>query len=153
MLTPPSNQTIQEFEDVHFSCAFSGKPRPTIHWFKDISSNLLKNTSTIHITSSGSWSRLTIRRGHIGHEGMYICVANNTLGTVSGKAYLSVTSKYLSVWVSRSQRYLGNSDIALASHNVHSSTTKFCDKSSVPPSSTEKRCTTKMNKNYPSHTI
>lgn len=70
------------------SCTVSGKPRPTIQWFKD--DKPISNDQLISIESVAGMCRLVIRSTKGYHSGIYKVVAENPRGKATCEASLRV---------------------------------------------------------------
>ena len=75
------NITVNETNPIDLRCEASGYPAPTITWIKD--GRLIHSRSVFRIERS---SRI--------HSGVYVCIANNTVGTAEMEIFVSVYCKY-----------------------------------------------------------
>ena len=92
---------------VELSCEASGFPRPTIEWRRTVdvddaspstsaTSSLtmtLSERATVRQLSPGGPSILVLDRVQFDDEGEYVCVAENQMGAVESRAWLSVYEK------------------------------------------------------------
>ena len=84
---------VSEDESVTLSCNVDSRPTTSIEvsWFKDNSTTPLQDNGHINIGSSGSIYELTISSVMATDEGIYKCVANNTLIPQDDAAYITLT--------------------------------------------------------------
>ena len=95
----PDNLMVVEPEDATFSCLATGRPRPTIAWFRLSSFTLLQPSSGSfsiveqEIGERGRRSNLSIIGTQPFDAGGYGCVAVNEPGTTTEQATLVVHGK------------------------------------------------------------
>lgn len=85
----PSDATILAGESVQFQCKVGGDPTPNILWRRDDGKMPIGRA---HILDDKS---LRIENVTPEDEGLYICDAENLVGTISARASLTVHCKYL----------------------------------------------------------
>ena len=94
-----SSVTEKETATATFHCYFEGKPWPDVDWFRN-DTKLVIDNSRVTVSKTGDvtngMSTLTIRKLNRTDEGMYKCVANNTImsSVSSEEAKLTVNCKY-----------------------------------------------------------
>ena len=88
MIIPPSiNSSYNEVVKVDVTCNATGKPTPTVTWFRE-------GSSKVHSTGKGS-ATLSFSSVSRIDAGQYRCKANNTAGTnETGALTLVVHCKY-----------------------------------------------------------
>lgn len=69
-------------------CKAEGNPLPTVQWYKD--EVCIENNPEYQITYNNGEALLKIERTNTSHNGKYICVATNRLGSDSTTAKLFV---------------------------------------------------------------
>lgn len=84
-----------EGKDIKLTCKISGKPTPTIEWFRD--DDKVKPDKRIKIDYDGTESILLIKKTILDDEGLYKCVATNDNGTVSTSAELLVDEQKVNI--------------------------------------------------------
>lgn len=67
----------------------SGKPQPTVEWYKD--NKKIIEDKRIHIKTDGENSTLIIKPSHYNDKGVYKCVATNESGSVTVTSDVVVT--------------------------------------------------------------
>ena len=89
-----SNQTLDEGNDASFRCEAEAYPMPiTFNWFKNLTK--ISQNAEFSIISSGSESRLTVRRIQKDSASWYRCSGQNTVGTGEKKSvFLKVRCKF-----------------------------------------------------------
>ncbi|KAJ7386428.1 hypothetical protein OS493_008553 [Desmophyllum pertusum] len=75
----PQNKTIKEGEIVILSCTVVGVPAPDVIWTKD--GQTLPVDQRLNVSSRENTSTLTITNVVRGDQGLYRCVANNSVNT------------------------------------------------------------------------
>ena len=96
--TAPEHHTVVRSENATFSCQATGIPTPTISWWKEESGILfeivqMEGTTVIEEEEDEAGSRhstLTILSTQISDAGMYVCIAENVVGTDTATAELIV---------------------------------------------------------------
>ena len=85
--------TVSEDESVTLSCNVDGRPTTSIEvsWFKDNGTTPLQDNGRINIGSSGSTYELTISSATATDQGIYKCVAINTLIPQNSAANITLT--------------------------------------------------------------
>ena len=76
----------EENENVTIACIFTGQPLPSITWSKAVGSLPEERTGVKNAT-------VTISRVTRNDGGIYICKAENILGSAIGKAHLMIFSR------------------------------------------------------------
>ena len=99
---PPVNQTVSQSADVELSCVVSGVPLAQVEWLRDTEEGLIAVTfddPSVQINTTDSdmevISTLTLFSIELSQSGAYICSVNNSLGTETAQAYITVYSKYM----------------------------------------------------------
>ena len=95
ILDPPDNLTVVEYQDATFSCLATGRPRPTITWFRLSDMTQLQSSAdfTIQDMEIGDRERrnnLTIIGTKPSDAGDYFCMAVNEPGIDMDQATLTV---------------------------------------------------------------
>ena len=91
ILIGPSNVSQLERYNISFQCSAVAEPIHTVEWFFDgISLSDGGDKYTVVPVSSLSYGTLTIHNLEVNDTGKYTCLVNNTHGSVSASAYLSV---------------------------------------------------------------
>ena len=95
-----SNQTLDEGNDASFTCEAEAYPMSiTFNWFKNLTK--ISGNAEFLIVSSGSESRLTVRRIQKDSASWYRCSGQNTVGTGEKKSvFLKVRCKFPLSWSS-----------------------------------------------------
>ena len=97
VLVPPSfketlhDETLLDSADLHFQVIASGKPSPSIQWFKDGSE--LKTDKRSRVTSGKDTSTLLIKKVDTSDSGRYSCFLQNDAGNEMTEATVTVNSK------------------------------------------------------------
>uniref|UniRef100_A0A5S6QID3 Ig-like domain-containing protein n=1 Tax=Trichuris muris TaxID=70415 RepID=A0A5S6QID3_TRIMR len=84
----PVNVDADINQSVTFTCRAGGYPRPRVQWF--FNGALLRDTGRIRLTSGGQL--LLIQVTDVKDNGVYTCVAENTISQASATAFLQVRS-------------------------------------------------------------
>ena len=79
---------------VKFECKVVGVPEPEITWYRD-NEKLKEEPNKIRIESEEGVQRLVIENVDVGHEGVFVCVAENVAGKAETAAELKVESWFL----------------------------------------------------------
>ncbi|XP_064619618.1 titin-like isoform X3 [Lineus longissimus] len=82
-------------EDTHplvLQCKVTGDPRPTIKWYKD--GKILKHDQDFQQMFVGETAKLDVFEIFPDDEGVYKCVAKNSVGECSTECYLTVTGPH-----------------------------------------------------------
>lgn len=85
-LQEPEDVTAMKGEDIVLDCDVSGDPSPTILWHRE-------DGTLPHGRTSIQNGKLSIQDVTPKDEGVYVCEAQNTVGTISVSATLSVHGK------------------------------------------------------------
>ena len=89
----PTDVTVVEGDTVMFRCLATATPFPTVAWiFND---TVLSYGAKYQLGSDNEFGTLTIQNPTFDDRGRYRCVYNNTLGSVTASAYLSVQGNYM----------------------------------------------------------
>ena len=95
--TLPMNVTVEAPQAAMFTCSAEGSPVPTISWQRialDGVETVIVAGGNIMISESSSGftttSNLTLSPTDIRLNGVYVCITNNSLGTVNSSAVLTV---------------------------------------------------------------
>ena len=95
---PPTSVNEKLGLRVTFHCTVRGFPRPTLLWTKDnIILDVSNETEIAQQEDSGkieTFTSLTIVQAKRSDTGVYVCQANNSAGTTSKAANLTVLGKY-----------------------------------------------------------
>ncbi|RVE42674.1 hypothetical protein evm_012676 [Chilo suppressalis] len=91
IILPPVSKEVIRASTVRFNCSASGRPAPTITWYKD--GRLLQLGGRFNMRSSTSGNRYQLVVGGVtsADAGVYQCFASNAVSTVSSWAALAVT--------------------------------------------------------------
>ena len=106
ILDPPDNLTVVEYQDATFSCLATGRPRPTITWFRLSDLTLLQpspgNFSIVEqeIGERERSSNLSIIGTQPSDASAYVCTAVNEPGTTAEQATLTVNGEIDSCTIS-----------------------------------------------------
>ena len=92
-VSDPDDLTALSGEDVKLKCDVSGDPKPSVVWHRE--------DGNLPITG-----RISINNGHLllisgvttADEGVYICEAQNSVGTISSSVSLAVHGKNLLIY-------------------------------------------------------
>ncbi|CAJ0933934.1 unnamed protein product, partial [Mesorhabditis belari] len=90
MLDKDKNRTVIENKTVTLSCPATGKPEPSITWFKDGERLDVKNISTIVATAQLIKNEIKITRVNAKDSGRFTCEAKNVAGVDEQDVVLSV---------------------------------------------------------------
>ena len=82
-LQEPDDVTAMDSDDVTMECEVGGDPRPTVLWHRE-------DGTLPHGKTSIQDGKLSISHVTPKDEGVYVCEAQNTVGTISVSATLSV---------------------------------------------------------------
>ncbi|PIO73038.1 immunoglobulin I-set domain protein [Teladorsagia circumcincta] len=74
-----TNRSVLEHEEIHLECMITGKPAPSITWYKDGLKLMLENRM-LHYTDRKGITRLNIMKSIPQDSGEYTCEASNALG-------------------------------------------------------------------------
>ena len=95
--TPPVSATVEAPQPAVFTCSAVGSPVPTISWLRialDGSETVILEGGNIMISESSVGftvtSSLTLSSTDINLNGVYVCIANTTQGTVNASAMLTI---------------------------------------------------------------
>ena len=83
----PEDVTALKGEDITLECEVGGDPNPTILWHREDGNLPHGKTQIIN-------GKLSIKDVTPKDEGVYVCEAQNTVGTISVSATLSVHGKW-----------------------------------------------------------
>ncbi|OQV21525.1 Roundabout-like protein 2 [Hypsibius exemplaris] len=100
VITPPQDITALADDNIVFECKVVGDPLPLVTWYKKDSRRSLAD-SRFKIQDDGG---LRINRVGAVDEGTYVCQADNSMGSVSESATLTVHSRPTIVMAPRDQR-------------------------------------------------
>lgn len=90
-LTPDSMVTVLNFTDIVLDCMASGEPPPTIVWTHN--NEPVVSEPRVKVLANGS---LAIKMLTMSDNGLYVCTAENPLGTArSDSALLMVECMYI----------------------------------------------------------
>lgn len=84
----PHNTKAIEGSNVFLDCKVNGEPKPSVTWFKD-DIPILKHERLLIFPNS----TLEIVAAQIEDEGVYSCMANNSLGSSVKEAQVIITGK------------------------------------------------------------
>jgi Immunoglobulin I-set domain len=87
VITPPQDVTALADDNVVFECKVVGDPLPTVTWHKKDSRKVMATDSRFQTQDDGG---LRINRVSVADEGAYFCQADNSMGSVSETAVLTV---------------------------------------------------------------
>lgn len=97
---PRAHSSVSANGRIELACEASGYPRPSIEWRRtaaDESSSdggpvymLLSERATVRQSPGGGLSTLVIDRVQVDDEGEYVCVAENQIGAVESRSWVSV---------------------------------------------------------------
>lgn len=87
-LDDPEDVTVLSGEDVTLQCNVNGDPDPSVVWHREDG-----QVQKIGKTSINNGHYLTISKVTPEDEGVYICEARNSVGTISSSVSLSVHGK------------------------------------------------------------
>jgi hypothetical protein len=91
--THPSDTTRNEGQTVTLVCSVSGKPTPTVQWYKD--GQVLNISADPRLTKDPGSSSLTITNLIRSDEGGYVCTATNNISiSSSNQGFLEVNCEY-----------------------------------------------------------
>lgn len=90
-------KSVETFEgkNAKLTCKVSGKPEPTIEWFKD--DRKVKPDDRIKVVYDGTDSTFVIKITMLDDEGLYKCVATNENGTVSTSGELIIEEQKVNI--------------------------------------------------------
>ncbi|EYC10055.1 hypothetical protein Y032_0057g2742 [Ancylostoma ceylanicum] len=74
-----ANRSVFENDEILLECSVTGKPTPTITWYKD-GLKLMYETRMLHYTDRKGFTRLNIMKAKPSDSGEYTCEATNALG-------------------------------------------------------------------------
>lgn len=83
----PRNATVYPGEDVEITCVSSGKPKPTVEWYKN--NNLLSSQGRVTVSSRA----VIISQVETSDSGYYKCQSSHNYGEDSDRMYLNVIKK------------------------------------------------------------
>ena len=84
-----------EEQDIRLDCVVSGKPTPTVKWYKDGKEIEQDNTNyLLHFDNETGFASLTIKRVNRNDAGRFTCVARNVLGSCATSSTVNVKGKY-----------------------------------------------------------
>lgn len=89
----PSSKVVKEKDSVSFTCAANSDPKPRVTWQLPNGTVVSKETASsgnIHVLQNNT---LNIEIVQEDNQGIYACIASNSVGTRKVKATLSVQSK------------------------------------------------------------
>ena len=75
----PNNTTRKEGENVILSCTVAGNPAPDVIWTKDGQTLNIPADQRLNVSFTENTSSLTITNVVRGDQGLYRCVANNSV--------------------------------------------------------------------------
>ena len=78
--------TVKEGEVAHIECRASGKPRPTVEWYKDGNFLKVQRSDKMVVTAQA----ITIMSVQLADHGKYKCKATNKNGETPGYMTLDV---------------------------------------------------------------
>ena len=91
----PVEQTVRQSARVELLCMVSGFPLPQVEWLT--SGLTVMQDRNVTVTESSSQftvnSILTLRSIQLSDAGLYVCLANNSLGLSTAQANVTVYSK------------------------------------------------------------
>ena len=90
------NYTTQELVNIALSCAFTGKPTPTIQWYHNQQTQLTDSIgyNILTVTNGNAISsELTIVNIIPNNGGQYTCVATNIIGNATTNGTINITGK------------------------------------------------------------
>ncbi|BHF58896.1 Roundabout 1 [Sparganum proliferum] len=105
-ITRPSNQTVNEGEDVLLLCETSGSPKPSVYWDLPNQRPLFPEDSfeNVRLHDNGN---LEIRSVRMNNSGVYQCSAHSSYGVIHATAILHVRP------LPRAPMFRDDSDLAL----------------------------------------
>jgi len=86
-----SDLIVIEDETCFLSCKAEGNPLPTVQWYKD--EVCIDNNPQYQITYNNGDALLKIEHTNITHNGKYVCVATNRLGSDSTASKLFISGE------------------------------------------------------------
>lgn len=86
------DQTVGDGEQLQLSCQVKGDPEPQISWTKN--GQVITSSDVIDLKYKKGTATLTINEVFPEDEGIYVCVATNSIGSVNTKSKLTVKRKY-----------------------------------------------------------
>ena len=96
-ISNPENLTVTEGEDVNLQCEVSGNPIPDVRWTKDGEAVNIRD-QRINVSFMGNTSILRIVSVVQADQGLYRCVANNSVNTTTSyPGSLTVHCEYLNI--------------------------------------------------------
>ena len=96
---PPVGLTVEQSSSVELSCNVSGVPLPLVEWFTNSSDGLTAVTVNRNVViesmegENGVSSTLTLLSIQLSESGVYLCMANNSLGFDTAQAQVYVFGK------------------------------------------------------------
>lgn len=84
--------TIVDGEQLQLSCQVEGDPEPQISWSKN--GKLITSSDIIDLKYKRGTATLIINEVFPEDEGVYVCKATNSIGSVETKSKLTVKRKY-----------------------------------------------------------
>jgi len=96
-ISNPRNSTVIRGQNVTLECEVNGNPAPDVRWTKDEDAVNLAH-ARINVSLTGNTSSLTIVSLVQADQGLYRCVANNSISTVTSyPGKLTVQCEFLIV--------------------------------------------------------
>ena len=96
---PPVGLTVEQSSSVELSCNVSGVPLPQVEWFTNSSDGLTPVDDNVVIGSmeneNGVSSTLTLLSIQLSESGVYLCMANNSLGFDTAQTLITVYCKWI----------------------------------------------------------
>ena len=94
------DETINEFQNVDFTCKATGEPVPSINWYfdggminvSDNSSKYMIVSRSLNITTTEN--TLTVYNVTSSDVGVYSCIATNLVGNDSNSGHLLVNGEF-----------------------------------------------------------
>lgn len=78
--------TVKEGEEARIQCTISGKPRPTVQWYKDGKTLPFQSNDRLTITPK----QISIKSVKLEDQGKYYCRATNKNGVTTGYTMLDI---------------------------------------------------------------
>ncbi|XP_023947919.2 titin [Bicyclus anynana] len=91
VLAPLRDRTVAEGQAIEFECKISGRPAPSVQWYKG--ERLIKPSKYFRMSRTADEYALHISEAFPEDEGEYRCVATNPAGRVASSARLTVTAE------------------------------------------------------------